>query len=368
MKVKKCCWCLCILLTAAIPVSAEICTYDLPGGEEYSSPDYNVTVEFGGKAHKSFVHYSHGLKQYDLYDWNGKHKETRKYKDRGVTSHSAAIFSFNGKVTVRVEVKKNVDHITLPLKSAKILPSSYNIPCTIEDGNTIVFTLDRPEKVVVLLNYDQAWDVFVKRGTGHVPAQSWKDTYSELLKQKSWHGRRLIGSLSEGYRNPLIILAHPLERNIPDKNTSGTLLIEPGDMVTQAEMDKYKTIWFAPWRSRSRRNPGIIPLSGRGRQSISKAALMSWRVSRVTMNRITHRPQSWAGASSPESGTSRCLVLRKPARSSISTICPALQSLTGRLSGSMAGITSTTSQCLAPGTVTPMVPITLTTASFRTAS
>jgi hypothetical protein len=28
-----------------------------------------------------------------------------------------------------------------------VLPSSYNIPCRIENGNTIVFTMDRPEKV-----------------------------------------------------------------------------------------------------------------------------------------------------------------------------------------------------------------------------
>jgi len=58
-----------------------------------------------------------------------------------MTSHSAAIFSFEGKIVVRVRVKKDAKHITLPLKSAKVLPSSYEIPCTIENGHTIVSSL-----------------------------------------------------------------------------------------------------------------------------------------------------------------------------------------------------------------------------------
>jgi hypothetical protein len=221
-------------------------TYDFPGGEEYSSPDYSVTVEGGGKAHESFVLYSRGLQEYTKYDWRLRPDATRPYQDRGLTSHSASIFSFSGKVTVRVTVKKNAKHITLPLRSAKILPSSYNIPCTIENGDTIVFTLDRPEKVVVVANHEQAWDVFAKRGKGHVPARSWKETCDDLSKRKSWHGKHLIGSLSEGYRNPLIVLAHPKEENLPDRNAPGTLVVKAGDKVTQARVDKYKTVWFAP--------------------------------------------------------------------------------------------------------------------------
>ncbi len=238
--------CLCLLMATAIPASAEVWAYDFPGGEKYSSPDYDVTFESEGKAHKSFVLYSRGLGQYTKYDWRLRPDVTRTYKNRGLTSHSAAIFSFSGKVTVRVEVKKNAEHITLPLRSAKILPSSYNIPCTIENGNTIVFTLDRPEKIVVVPNYEQALDVFAKRGKGHVPAQSWKDTYGDLSKRKSWHGQHLRGSLSEGYKNPLIVLAHPKEKDIPDRNAPGTLLVKPGDKVKQALMDKYKTVWFLP--------------------------------------------------------------------------------------------------------------------------
>ena len=163
-----------------------------------------------------------------------------------MTSHSAAIFSFEGKITVRVTVKPGAAHIALPLRGARILPSSYNIPCSIENGNTIVFTLNRPEKVVVVPNYEQAWGVFVERAKGHVPARSWKDTFQSLSKQETWHGQSLTESLSEGYRNPLIILAHQPEENTPDKNAHSTLLVKPGDIVTQAEMDKYETVWFSP--------------------------------------------------------------------------------------------------------------------------
>lgn len=223
-------------------------TYDIPGGEQFASPDYEVTVESAGKAKKSFVHYSYGLDQYTRYEWSLKPAETRAFPKnvRGMASHSAAVFSFDGEVTVRVKVKKDAAHITLPLKSAKVLPSSYNIPCSIEGGDTIVFTLDRPEKVAVIPNYEQVWNTFENKAKGHVPAQSWKETYGELSKQKSWHGEYLIGSIREGYKNPLIVLAHPKEKNIPKTNVADTLLVKPGDRVTQEQLDKYKTIWFAP--------------------------------------------------------------------------------------------------------------------------
>ena len=240
------CFCLVALAAAANPASAGVWTYDVPAGEKYVSPDYDVTVESDGEAHKSFVHYSRGLAQYAICDWKGRPQETKDFKKRGMTSHSAAIFSFEGKITVRVTVKPGAAHIALPLRSARILPSSYNIPCSIENGNTIVFTLNRPEKVVVVPNYEQAWGVFVERAKGHVPARSWKDTFQALSKQETWHGQSLTESLSEGYRNPLIILAHQPEENTPDKNAHSTLLVKPGDIVTQAEMDKYETVWFAP--------------------------------------------------------------------------------------------------------------------------
>ena len=55
------CFCLVALAAAANPASAGVWTYDVPAGEKYVSPDYDVTVESDGEAHKSFVHYSRGL-------------------------------------------------------------------------------------------------------------------------------------------------------------------------------------------------------------------------------------------------------------------------------------------------------------------
>jgi hypothetical protein len=246
IKLNKLCWFAYLLLTFTTTVFAKVWTYDIPEGEQYSSPDYEVTVISSGKAHRSFVHYSYGAKQYTRYHWNLQPAETRTYGRRGTVSHSAAIFSFSGTVKVRVTIKKNAKHITLPLKSAKILPSSYNIPCTIDNGNTIVFTLDRPEKVVVFPNYEQAWNIFKKKGHGHKPIQAWNSDYATEKNRDSYQGTNLINSLSEGYKNPLIILAHPPETKIPDRNASGTLVVNPGDRVTQAKLDKYTTVWFTP--------------------------------------------------------------------------------------------------------------------------
>lgn len=238
--------CLTALALIAAEAGAEAWTYDFPGGQRFSSHDYEVSVESGGKRQRSYVYHSFGLDRYERWDLQGRRPQPRDYPKRDVTAHSYMIFSFSGAVTVRVTVKEGAKHITLPLKSAKVLPSSYGIPCTIENGNTIVFTLDRPEKVAVVPNYEQAWGKFEDLAEGHLAAQSWKETYQELAKRPSWHGRHLLGTLSEGYRNPLIILAHPPEADRPDRSAASTLVVRPGDPVTQPELDRYETVWFAP--------------------------------------------------------------------------------------------------------------------------
>ncbi len=235
-----------LLALLAAPAFADVWTYDVPGGKEYASPDYEVTVTSGGESHRSFVHYSRGLKEYTRYKWNLQPDETVTFNKRCMSSHSAAIFSFSGTVTVRATVKKGAQHITLPLKSAKILPSSYNIPCSIENGDTIVFTLNRPEKVVVVPNYDEAWKVYAEKGVGHVPIQNWDADYAKERERASYHAVNLKASLSEGYKNPLIILAHGPEREVPDRNAPATLVVHPGDKVTQAQLDRCDAVWFAP--------------------------------------------------------------------------------------------------------------------------
>ena len=67
-----------LLSSLAVPTFADVWTYDVPGGKEYASPDYEVTVASGGVAHRSFVHYSHGLNEYTRYKWNLQPDETVK--------------------------------------------------------------------------------------------------------------------------------------------------------------------------------------------------------------------------------------------------------------------------------------------------
>src|SRR5690606_37323548 len=120
-----------VILFAACKTTDKLLTYDVPGGEEFSSPDYIVTIEQNGKIYPSFVHYSHALDEYSRYHtWDKKlfQRNITPVEKRTTLSHSSAIFSFSGKITVRVTVTPEAKHINLPLTSAKVLPSSYNIP------------------------------------------------------------------------------------------------------------------------------------------------------------------------------------------------------------------------------------------------
>jgi hypothetical protein len=245
-----CFCCMCFVLISCVSLSssasAAVWTYDVPGGEALASPDYEVTVESKGVTRRAFVHHSRGLRRYTRYKWNMEPAETRTFDGRGMVACSWAIFSMSGKVTVRVKVRRGASEITLPLTSAKVLPSSYGIPRTVENGDTITFTLDWPEKVAVVPNYDEAWRVFVEKGRGHVPARSWRCEYADEKKRESYHGTRLKASLSEGYRNLLVILAHPPEEDVPDRDAAGTLVVRAGDRVTQEALDAHSTVYFTP--------------------------------------------------------------------------------------------------------------------------
>jgi hypothetical protein len=194
-----------LLTVPAFSCMAQVWTYTIPGGDTLFSTDYTVTIERNGEIFKPWVHYSYSQDKYYRHDRNlwraGAH---------GTVSHSTAHFSFDGTITVRVTVNPDAKHITLPLTSAKVLPSSYEIPSYIENGNTIVFTLDRPEKVAVIANYDEAWKVFEDRAIGHVPIQSHLDRND--YDRDDFHGRDLLDEISEGYKNPLFIIALPPEK------------------------------------------------------------------------------------------------------------------------------------------------------------
>jgi hypothetical protein len=240
-----------LFLLSALPAAAQVWTYDFPGGEQFSSPDYKVTIKYDSQQFPSFVHYSYGLDEYQKYNVsNGilvPAGAPVSFKNARCTeSHSAAFFSFKGSVKVYVTVRKGAKHITLPLKSAKILPSSYNIPCSIINDSTITFTLDRPEKVVVMVNYNEAWKVFEDRAVGHVPVQSWKSDFVTERDRPDFHGYLTRNYLSEGYKNPLFVMALPHETNIPDINSPQTLVVNPGTSFTQQQLDAYNVIWFKP--------------------------------------------------------------------------------------------------------------------------
>jgi hypothetical protein len=239
-----------LLILFTVPSAAQVWTYTIPGGETRTtspggqdtlrSTDYTVSIEQNGEIFTPWVQYSYSRDKYYRHDRDEWHSGVRG----GTSSHSSAHFSFDGTITVKVTVNPGAKDITLPLSSAKILPSSYNIPCHIENGNTIVFTLDRPEKVAVIANYDEAWKVFEDRAIGHVPVQSHLNRAG--YDRADFHGRQIFDAITEGYLNPLFIMALPPEENIPDRNSNETLVVNPGDKPSQAQLYQYKTIWFAP--------------------------------------------------------------------------------------------------------------------------
>ena len=115
-------WLLTIVFFFHLPLYGQVWNYDVPGGSEFSSPDYTVTIEQDGVTHPSFVHYSFPLDEYYRYHtWDKKlfaHKVHPPEK-RNIVSHSTAIFSLKGKITVRVTIKPDAENITLPLSSAR---------------------------------------------------------------------------------------------------------------------------------------------------------------------------------------------------------------------------------------------------------
>ncbi|MEI7676618.1 MAG: T9SS type A sorting domain-containing protein [Bacteroidales bacterium] len=222
-------------------------TYNLPNAPEYQSSDYEVSIIQGTDTLKSFVYYSYGLGQYTLYSQKGVADPTPKIMTQNSPKrNSSTIFSFTGTVTVRIKVNSSASDISFPLKSAKVLPLSYNIPCTIKDGNIIEFQLDRPEKIAVIPNYDAAMQVYNDKGVGHIPISSWKNSYAVEKARPSFHGTNLEDYVYQGYQNPLFVFAHEPEKSIPDSTASTTLVVHLGDLVTQTKLNQYKTIWFTP--------------------------------------------------------------------------------------------------------------------------
>lgn len=240
-------WITVFWIIISIQGFSQVWTYDCPGGEEYKSPDYEVSIIQGSDTLESFVYYSYRKSVYVRYNpWNLQPADT-SYQDlnEGLRSHSTSIFSFSDTVTVRVKINSGAG-ISLPLNSAKVLPSSFNIPCVVKDGNIIEFKLDKPWKVAVIANYDEIWDIYEQKGIGHIPISSWKNSWSAEIERETFNGTGLVNSLSEGYTNPLFVFAHAPEKRVPDTNSPKTLVLNPGDNIRSYQLYKYDTVWFKP--------------------------------------------------------------------------------------------------------------------------
>ena len=197
-----------VLILMSTHAYGTVWTYPAYGDSTYESPDYEITVQQGsGPEIGSFACYSYMKNAYEVYNMDGTLREIIHPDGRNdPTSHTSTIFSFDGNpVTVRIKVKQGASHISLPLTSAKVLPSSYNIPCTIENGNTIVFTMDRPEKVIVIPNYDMVWGEYESLGQGHRSISSWRE-YGAQKQRRDYHDVNDT-EISEGFKNPVIIIS-----------------------------------------------------------------------------------------------------------------------------------------------------------------
>jgi hypothetical protein len=238
-------------------VAAPVAGYEeIPGGADYRSADYEVTVQglYSGGKTEPFVYFSKGADSYDKYDLiEGSLvlNSAKSYTDRlGAEKHSAVTVSIGGPTRVRVKVKPDAEHLTLPIQSVKVLPTSYGIKAKIVSSDSIEFMMYQPEKVAVVINYDQVIDNFETLASSQTQRTGWQD--NALLTEEE---AALKAAYTEGYKNPLFIIVLPEEENVPNKVDAGTLVVSPGTAPTQTQIDAATVVWF---------EPGVHDLSGLG--------------------------------------------------------------------------------------------------------
>lgn len=196
-----------------------------------ASADYAVTVRSGGRSWTLPTYRSHARPLDKTIDPAGRYiklsflalysQEPKPPEQNPDTyAHSWSQFDFSGgPVEVEVRVLRQLQGVTLPLRSAAVLPSALGIEAAVTGGDTIRFTLTRPAKIALVPNAREA--------------------ALELAKSER---KRVL----EGYRNPLFLFARAPERDVPDKNAPGTLVIRPGEQATPAQFQAAKRVWFEP--------------------------------------------------------------------------------------------------------------------------
>ena len=218
-----------------------VIVWDGPGGDVTASPDYDVTVRRDGRAWSVFTHQSVSRPYDKSLDLDGRYLKLSflalhsvepppPEKNRDTYAHSWAQFDFDGgPVEVEVKIKRAFPGLTLPLESCAVLPSALGIKAQITGRDTLRFTLPRPAKIALVPNHTRA--------------------LAELAKTESKQA-------FEGYRNPLFLFARAPERDVPDKNAAGTLIVHPGRAFTPAELAQAKSVWFEPGVHDYARFPG----------------------------------------------------------------------------------------------------------------
>ena len=130
---------LCILLFATVGFS-KVQVYPQPG-DLAPSDQYSLTIEQGGVSYPSFVYKTTSRNESDFH----KNRLTYLYKSTDPATSSFSTFCFTESVVVRVT------KLTGQAVSVRIKPTRFGISARLE-GNTAVFSLDRPAKVSVEFN------------------------------------------------------------------------------------------------------------------------------------------------------------------------------------------------------------------------
>ena len=220
------------ILAAPLGAAAgRVIVRDGPGGDVTASPDYEVTVRREARTWPVFTYRSVNRPYDKSLDPEGRYlklsflalhsvEPPAPEKNRDTYAHSWAHFDFDGgPVEIEVKIKRAFPGLTLPLESCAVLPSSLAITAQVVGRNTVRFTLPHPAKLALVPNHTRA--------------------LSELAKIETKQAL-------EGYRNPLFLFARSPERNLPDKNAPGTLVVRPGRAFTPAELAQAKALWFEP--------------------------------------------------------------------------------------------------------------------------
>ena len=137
------------LAVAAGTAEGRIMVWPAPGGEVAVSPDYVVTIRRSGQSWTpaTFRSSSRAVDktvdpegQYSKLSFLARHSLEPKdpEQSRDTVAHSWTQFDFDGgPVEVEVKIKRPLPGVTLPLRSAAVLPSALGIKARVEGGDTI---------------------------------------------------------------------------------------------------------------------------------------------------------------------------------------------------------------------------------------